>query len=75
MLSKAYIIFLKYNIYGIGLLTQIFFLNKFITQKELSNLLVLSPYTNYLIITIKGINFCSFKSLAACFSGLLIAKL
>ena len=72
---KTYIIFLKYNIYGIGLLTQIIFLTKVVSQKELYNLLVLDPHTSYIIITTKTINFCSFKNITVNFSGLLIAKL
>jgi len=75
IIDRFHIIILKYTTQGFGIVTPIIFLSGNISKKEIQNLLILSPYSSYFVMTVKGIILCSLKKSKINNGGKLIAKL
>jgi len=74
-INNLFIILLKYNLRGLGILKSIIFLNSNLSQKKLLSILKLDPFYTYVVMTTKGIMFYSINNLKVNCGGVLIAKL
>lgn len=74
-INNLFIILLKYNLRGLGILKSIIFLNSNLSQKKLLSMLKLDPFYTYVVMTTKGIMFYSINNLKVNCGGVLIAKL
>lgn len=53
--KDGYVIFLKYNLRGVGILNSLVFLDTKLTKKELKTLLILDSNFSYLVVSYEGI--------------------